>query len=550
MRLTLRFAWMITALATFCVALGVQAQATASTTAPQVKIDGETLEGKRFGDQPNNAVFLGIPFAAPPLGELRWRAPQPIVPREGVQNATEFSDGCLQPGGSVRFRRNLARRLGQDDNIVPDLFPTSEDCLYLNVWTPAWTGGKSSEERLPVMFWIHGGANLNGSSREVLYNGAALTREGVVVVTVNYRLNAFGFLGHPALTAEDENDSSGNQGLLDQIAALRWVERNIAAFGGDPDNVTIFGESAGAANVGYLMASPLARGLFHRAISQSGGYPVTDFRTLEEAEKGGVQLAKKLGVDGEEDVLKALRSKSAEEILEAGGLTTVSINIDGHVLPDAAGRLFQRGEVADVPLLIGWTADEWKSLNYFWPIANRMAYNGAIAFNFGDLTPDAMKFYGIQSDDELADAYDELMTDFIFICPSRFMARAVSQRQNKTWVYVFARTLPGEAEKMGAWHAAELAYVFGNLSMDSWVPYEPYDQELASTMTKAWARFAKMGDPNDPKGGMPKWPAFNGEKESYFSFGNELKTGEGYRREVCSLHDRLLMKKIKEDMGE
>jgi para-nitrobenzyl esterase len=316
------------------------------------------LLGSFVGDSTDEVAFKGIPFAAAPVGDRRWRPPAPITPRHGVQKATEFGPSCIQQQGTMDFYRAIAETFGQDPSLVPDLGPFSEDCLYLNVWTSSW----GEDELRPVMVWIHGGGNTAGSASEVYYDGARLARRDVVVVTFNYRLNVFGFLAHPALTAESEHGSSGNYALLDQISALRWVQRNIASFGGDPKRVTIFGESAGATDIAYLMSSPLARGLFHRAIMQSGGYGVSEFRTLAEEEAVGEGLAAALDVGESDEVLTAMRAVCAEELhrvaVETYPAGFNAPNVDGWVLPEAPAETFETGEHIRVPLMIGLNGHE------------------------------------------------------------------------------------------------------------------------------------------------------------------------------------------------
>jgi para-nitrobenzyl esterase len=499
-------------------------------------VDGETLQGRYFGDDPSQAVFKGIPFAAPPIGDGRWRPPAPIVPRPGVQPATDFGPACMQTGGNVVFNRDIAEVFGTDPQLVPDLEQTSEDCLYLNVWTSNWGGG----EQLPVMVWIYGGNNMNGSAAEPSYDGAALAGKGAVVVTFNYRLNVFGYLAHPELSAESPNGSSGNYGLLDQIAALEWVRRNIAAFGGDPDRVTIFGESAGGTDVAYLMSSPLARGLFHRAIIQSAGYAVAEFRDLAELEKVGEGLASALGVDGSEDVLSAMRAVSADQLLQTSIVAIpIGINvppIDGWLLPDAPARIFERGDQADVPLIIGINADEWTTLRHYSPDATAEKHRGALGATYGALADRALQLYPASTDAEAAAATDAWQTDTWFTCPSRFIADRMANVSSDAYFYVFSRVLPAPGgEELRAYHGAEIPYVWDTLGFETWVPREPYDQSLADIMSSSWVRFAVTGDPNG--GDLPAWPTYDRGSGSFLELGDEIQAGSDYRAEHCALYD-------------
>ncbi len=521
------------------LALGALACAPSATVErPMVTAGGERLLGTFVGEGSAEAAFKGIPYAAPPVGDLRWRPPAPIAPRQGVQQATDFAPPCSQAATVNEFARNIASNFGQDPDLVPEPHPSSEDCLYLNVWTPNLGG----EDPLPVMVWIHGGANVAGSAAEPDYNGANLARKGVVVVSINYRLNVFGFLAHPALTAESEHGSSGNYALLDQIAALRWVQRNIAAFGGDPERVTIFGESAGATDIAYLLASPLAAGLYHRAVIESGGYAVSDYRTRAEAEAVGETFATALGVADADDVLAAMRAVPPEELLR----TWFSIkkpgnsapNIDGWVLPEAAARIYDTGKQNRVPLVIGFNADEWTTLRHYWPNVTLDGFRKVLHTMYGPLANEALALYPATTDEEAAKAADRWQTDWYFACPSRFIADRMARSDSPVYFYVFSRVVPAPGgEKLGAYHGAEIAYVFDNLAVETWVPRQPYDQELAETMSAAWARFAATGDPNG--GGLPTWPTYHSGEEGFLNLGDPVRAGAGVRKDSCDLYEKL-----------
>ena len=322
--------------------LAAAAVSTSSPAGPALQVDGGQIAdvaAKSSGIR----VFKGIPYAAPPVGKLRWREPQPVQPWDGTRVATEWGSRCVQ-----------SNRLGDLDPLNKRM---DEDCLYLNIWTPA----KSADESLPVMVWIHGGSNLNGAGSQPEYDGSDIASKGVVVVTINYRLDIFGFLAHPELTKESGTNSSGNYGLLDQIAALKWVQKNIRAFGGDPSRVTIFGESAGAFDVSLLMASPLARGLFHRAIAESGGAltPIPAFgpKPLQVGEQDGLKFAQSVGASS----ISELRNKSAKELLDASIKNPITYAfgiVDGYVVPSHPALIYSEGKQNDVPLLVGWNANE------------------------------------------------------------------------------------------------------------------------------------------------------------------------------------------------
>jgi para-nitrobenzyl esterase len=525
------------------VALGIMCVVSAcgapvTTGPPRAEVNGEILQGMVFGDAPSEVVFKGIPFAAPPIGESRWKPPAPIQPRPGVVSATEYGPACIQSNGNIVFQRDIAAVFGTDPDLVPELWTTSEDCLYLNVWTDNWGG----DELRPVMVWIYGGNNMDGTAAESPYDGGNLARKGAVVVTFNYRVNVFGFLAHPDLTAESEQASSGNYALLDQMAALQWVQRNIATFGGDPGRVTIFGESAGATNVAYLLASPLAKGLFHRAVVQSGGYTVSEFRTLKDGEQTGEGLAEALGVDDSEDVLAAMRSLGADQI-HSTALETIPLGVnfpvvDGWVLPDAPARIFEAGHHNDVPLVIGVTADEWTTLRGYFPDVTVDRMRLLLGSMYGGLAPEALELYPATTDDEAFVAADRALTDWWFVCPSKFIADRMDRVSSPAYFYVFTRRLsaPG-GEELGAYHAAELPYVFDNLDDEPWVPRLEYDQELADMMSTYWVQFATSGNPNVE--GFPGWPRYTVESEDYLELGDEVGARAQIRPGICDLFDEL-----------
>ena len=469
----------------------------------QIRIDSGTLEGTTLGPSGVRA-FLGIPYAAPPVGDLRWREPQPVKPWEGVRKAVEFGPRAMQEFifGDMIFR---------------DAGP-SEDCLYLNVWTPA----KSVGEHLPVMVWIYGGGFEAGATSEPRQDGKDLAKKGVVVVSMNYRLGVFGFFSHPELSAETGH-GSGNYGILDQIAALRWVQRNIAAFGGDPANVTIFGESAGSYSVSVQMATPLAKGLFHKAIGESGSVVGTrrhpsHVRTLPEAEKLGVDFAQSIGAKS----LAALRAVPAGALLKASRADAklgTEVVVDGYVLPKAMRSVYEAGEQNRVPLLAGWNADENRVYTTFGnqrPTA--ASYIKKVRAEFGDLADGILKVYPANSDAEAVRSAGDLSGDnFIISSTWRWIDFQLETGGVPVYRYCFDRAVPVPKDTVingapatsadtGATHASEISYVFGALAAKADTPWEPADWKLSDEMGTYWTNFAKTGNPNG--GGLPEWPRY------------------------------------------
>lgn len=484
-----------------------------------VRINAGSIRGAASERSPGVAVFRGIPYAASTAGENRWRPPQPAEPWEGVRDCTRFGPSCPQapyPKDSVYYR---------------DPEPQSEDCLSLNIWTAGQKG-----DRKPVMVWIHGGALTRGSGAVEVYDGSKLARKGVVVVTINYRLGPLGFLAHPELTAESPEQASGNYGLLDQIAALRWVRDNIEQFGGDPGCVTIFGESAGSLSVNALVASPLVKGLFHRAIGQSG----TAFRRMAsqvDAEKQGVAFAKSVGAGN----LAELRAIAADQLIELAGKAGEirgTINVDGWCLPDDVRAIFAAGRQNDVPTITGSNADEMTTLA---PVAGRPTTRKALRAQLALLlgNPDEVeKLYPAADDAAATAAFLDLMGDATFTLGARSWARYATQAGGKLFLYQFARVTPfAQAAGIGAFHAAEIAYVFDNLDRLG-RPIEEADRQLAETMSTYWTNFARTGDPNG--GALPSWPAYNAENEPCLVFGDTIAVDHHLRKEKLDLLERLL----------
>ena len=452
------------------------------------------------GSSSDVRVFKGIPFAAPPVGDLRWRAPKAPQHWEGVRTADKFSDTCMQ-----RRPANAATERAM-----------SEDCLYLNVYTAA----KSAKDHRPVMVWIHGGALTSGAGS--LYDGEALAKKGVVVVTVNYRLGVFGFYANPELTKESDRNASGNYGLLDQIAALEWVQKNIAAFGGDPRRVTIFGESAGSWSVNYLVATPLAHGLFQRAIGESGA-EFAPARKLSDVEQAGVKFGQSIGADS----LAALRSKSADDLQKATGFATAA-NVDGWLLPQDVYTIFAQGKQNDVPVLIGSNADEGTMFTP--PTVKAAAFRETAAKRFGPDADAFLKLYPFNSDEEAWAAQAASMRDQVFGWEMRTWARMQTKTgKSKAYMYFFSRVPPGQNRAKGAYHGSEIAYVFGNLEVAPFAvsagggprPWQDIDRKLADTMSSYWVNFATTGDPNGK--GLPKWPVYHAKDDMLMSFADSIE---------------------------
>ena len=444
-------------------------------------------------------VYKGIPFAQPPLGDLRWRAPQPPMPWSGVRTADKFAPSCMQV--PVVFAA-----LGMD------AVETNEDCLYLNVWTPAKSATQSTNAGLPVMVWIYGGGFTLGSTATGTYNGANLAKKGVLVVSVSYRLGAFGFMAHPQLTREQEGHS-GNYGLLDQIAGLQWVKRNIAAFGGDPNRVTIFGESAGGISVSMLAASPLAKGLFHGAISESGGNFAPqrmgneggeNMDSLATAEKNGVALLTKLGASSIADA----RTKSADAVLKSSppGLGGSWPIFDGYVLLGDQYKLYEAKRYNDTNILIGTNSDEGA---LFVPSITAAAYQSNVRSGYGEYADKILAAYPGGSDAEALRSARDLFRDATFAWPTWAWARLQSQTgKGKAYVYYFTHRPPypdsPQFKDWGAAHGGEISYVFGNFAPA--MPATPMDRAVSDQISSYWANFAKTGDPT--ANGLPRWPVF------------------------------------------
>lgn len=445
-------------------------------------------------------IFRGVPFAQPPLGDLRWRPPQPLTAWDGVRDARQFGPACMQP--RTPFTEYEA---------------ISEDCLYLNIWAP-----EDARDR-PVMVWIHGGSLVSGTGAESLYDGRAFAREGVIVVTINYRLGPLGWLAHPALSAEDPQGLSGNYGLMDQIAALEWVRDNISAFGGDPGQVTIAGESAGALSVMYLMVSPTAQGLFHRAITQSG-FMITSpvlrdspYEHWPDSETVGLTVATRLGAATAED----LRALSAEDILTAAAASGYFPmgTVDGHLIPEQIVEQLDRARQAQVPVLAGYNEGEIRSLRMLLPPAPADAdiYQAEIKARYGDRADAFLSLYPASDIDASMLAATR---DALYGWSSERLAASQQALGQGAYLYYFDHAYPAaEAAGLRAFHAAEIPYVFGTTQQTPgyWpaIPPTPAEQALSRAMTAYWASFIRTGRPE--VGGQPTWPTY-GSDRAYLAF--------------------------------
>ena len=477
------------------VMLAIPVAVFGASSGPQVKTDSGIIEGKKVGAV---HAFLGIPYAAPPVGDLRWKPPIPAWKWSGVRKAKKFGARCMQ--GNVYGDMNF-RDAGN-----------SEDCLFLNVWVPA----EASGAKLPVMVWIYGGGFAAGSTSEERQDGTHLAQQGVVVVSMNYRLGIFGFFVHPELAKESGRNAAGNYGLLDQVAALHWVHDNIAAFGGDPGNVTIFGESAGSFSVSAQMASPLSKGLFQKAIGESGGafysggLPFAARSVREEKDAKAVQ--RKLGVSKVEE----LRAVPAQKLLDAFSPPQsqgfdFDPDVDGYFLPESVPAIFAAGKQNDVPLLAGWNHDEGSYEVAFTPEKRTAAsLKDTAQKEFGEKAREFLRLYPSDTGAHTLRSAEDFAGDrFIAFSTWEWMESQSKTGKQPIYRYRFDLSPPADPKgpPLGAYHSAEIEYVFGQLDSKAGIAWRAEDRQLSKEMQKYWANFARSGDPNGA--GLAKWPAYS-----------------------------------------
>ncbi len=489
------------------VAAGADADPVVAVTGGQIK--GRTIDG-------GGATFKGVPFAQPPVGGLRWRDPAPVKAWTGVLDAAAFSPACTQQS---------TKQVSQ------------EDCLYLNVWTGEWP----SKSPKPVMVWIFGGSNTGGSPAAPYLDGTSLSGRGVVMVTINFRLGIFGFFAHPGLTAESPHHSSGNYGLLDQLAALKWVHQNIAKFGGDPARVTLFGQSSGAIDTSYLAASPLSKGLIHRAIQESGP-PVRPTDTLAQTEPLGVKFAASLKAPaGAAEAVKFLRSMPGPDLQKAAvaALTNNPVPlmrplIDGYLLPKYGVLMYQDGLDLPIPIIVGNNSQE-TNREYPPDVMKKWLQD-----NYGSLTPKAEEFYGWanggtgHNDPFWGSSTIEIRADVRDRCPAIAEGVWRSSHGHTTYEYMWDPPIAGEPSTR---HAAEIPFVFGNLLPKGEMAgaFTGADKKISADVQQYWVNFAKTGNPNGA--GLPEWPKFNATVRPYLEFTvhDGPKARENLRRNICDL---------------
>jgi para-nitrobenzyl esterase len=466
-----------------------------------IKTENGLVSGYKNGEI---SIFQGIPFAQPPLGELRWKAPQPVKNWTGVLKCEKFSASPMQ-NKPVPFMMWTEEFITPPENL-------SEDCLYLNIWTPA----KSAKEKLAVFVWIYGGGFSSGSAACAVYDGEEMSKKGIIFVSINYRVGVLGFLAHPELSSESENKVSGNWGLLDQIAALRWIQKNIEAFGGDPQKVTIAGQSAGSMSVCALVASPLAKGLFRGAIAQSGGI-LSSFMNLSfsDAEKSGTAFMEKMKTSNIEE----LRKKTAEELITAGG-NFRPVN-DGYIIPVDVFAAFKAGQFNDVTMMAGWVIGDGSLMGN--QTMTPEQYKQQAITKYGDKAEEYLKLFPGKTDEEVAASLKESGLMQFAAMPAHLWA---GFSKSKAYIYQFSHVPVDKPDfpNYGAFHTSEVPFALHTLRM--WKrPWRDVDFAVEKTMDAYWVNFVKNGNPNGE--GVPEWKVYDKSSGNIMEIGDkpELKPG-------------------------
>lgn len=474
----------------------------------KVQVEGGVISGVLDSISGIN-VFKGIPYAEPPVGDLRWTAPIPVKPWDGILSCKEFRASPVQIFPEPIY-------VWSEEFLIPEE-PISEDCLYLNIWT----GAKSVKEKRPVVVWVHGGGFTSGSGSVPIYDGKAMAKKGVVFVNINYRLGVFGFLAHPELSQESPDHSSGNYGLMDQIAAIQWVKNNIAAFGGDPNKITISGQSAGSASVVFLSASPLTKGLFQQVIAQSGAGLLSRSPSsspmaldyLQEAELHGKAIEKELGLSS----IKEMREMDAFDLQDAvkGRFQPI---VDGYVLEQSVTKTYLEGKAHPIKLLTGWNQDDGVVIGGYESAEDfRKRIENSWESNAGQL----LEFYPSDQDSISAHSQRRLQRDIAFGAQNYTLAELIDQQGNDVFVYRFARKIPtGTGPEYGAFHTGEVPYAYENLSYVN-RPFTEVDWNLADQMASYWANFIKTGNPNGD--GLLKWPKYSTSNKNIIWLDKEIK---------------------------
>lgn len=491
-----------------CLPLFVSAQVTEPLQLVQGAIIGTS------GTDTEIQVYKGIPYAAPPVADLRWRPPQPPLPWKGTLEADMFGPGCIQ---------NLARSRPPWTEEFMHQGGISEDCLYLNIWS----GASDAEERRPVLVYVHGGGFSEGSGSVLVYDGEPLAKKGLIVVTINYRLGLFGFFAHPELSAESDHSASGNYGLLDQVAALKWVQENISEFGGDPDNVTVAGQSAGAVSVYLLTASPLAKGLFHRVIVQSGpgglaSFGLTNTRSLasplSEMEGNGVELVKARRAGS----IQAMRAMSADELIAVSVPPNVRFGpvIDEYFLTADVPTVYEEGSQNDVPMMTGFNADEGSAFPGYGQ-STLDEYSNTVNTRYGERADAYLALYPAHTDEAAGLALKTSLRDLSAVALGRLAVERAQSAKTEAYLYYFERGIPWpERPEFGAFHTAEVPYFFNTLDhIDR--PWTEVDRHLADLMSTYWVKFSTHGSPNGP--GVPSWTVFDESDIQFMRLGTKIE---------------------------